>query len=96
MIVNIENTHGSFTVSHYTEEGDLNFLKIPVPKALQFTWQKTSANDKNKDKEWESWDGFPIKKVQTTKPYFEPLQTFYRLQILMFLKGFLKPMHNHE
>ena len=67
MIVNIENTHGSFTVSHYTEEGDLNFLKIPVPKALQFTWQKTSANDKNKDKEWESWDGFPIKKVQTTK-----------------------------
>jgi len=67
MIVNIENTHGSFTVSHYTEEGDLNFLKIPVPKALQFTWQKTSPNDKNKDKEWESWDGFPIKKVQTTK-----------------------------
>ena len=67
MIVNIENTHGGFTVSHYTEDGDLNFLKIPVPKALQFVWQKTSPNDKNKDKEWESWDGFPIKKVQTTK-----------------------------
>ena len=66
MIIDIENTGGGFKISHYTQEGDLKFLNITVPKALQFVWKKTSPSDKNKDKEWESWDGFPIKKASST------------------------------
>ncbi len=65
MIINIENTGKGFTVSHYTEEGDVNMLDIPVPKHLNFVWQKTSENDRNKDKEWRSWDNFPVKKVSS-------------------------------
>ena len=51
MIIDIENTGGGLIVSHYTEEGEVNMLKIPVPKALQFVWQKTQDYDKAKDKE---------------------------------------------
>ena len=67
MIIDIENTGGGLTVSHYTEEGEVNMLKIPVPKSLQFVWQKTQDYDKAKDKEWLSWDGKPVKKVSSTK-----------------------------
>ena len=41
MIINIENTVKGLTVSHYTEEGEVNMLDIAVPKHLNFVWQKT-------------------------------------------------------
>ena len=40
MIINIENTGKGLTVSHYTEEGEVNMLDIAVPKHLNFVWQK--------------------------------------------------------
>jgi len=67
MIIDIENSGTSLVVSHYTEEGDVNLLKLQVPKALQFVWQKTSASDRSKDSEWTTWDGFPVKKSSTYK-----------------------------
>ena len=67
MIIDIENTGNGLSVSHYTEEGEVNLLKIQVPKHLQFVWQKTSENDRSKDKEWRSWDNFPVKKVSSSK-----------------------------
>lgn len=67
MIIDIENTKWGLTVSHYTEEGEVNMLKIPVPRELQFVWQKTQDYDKSKDKEWLSWDGKPVKKVVSNK-----------------------------
>jgi len=67
MIIDIENTGRGLNVSHYTEDGEVNLLNIQVPKALQFVWQKTTERDNAKDSEWRSWDGFPIKKVQSNK-----------------------------
>jgi DNA polymerase elongation subunit (family B) len=67
MIIDIESSGSSLSVSHYTEEGEVNILKIPIPKSQQFVWQKTTASDKNRDKEWTSWDGFPVKKHSTYK-----------------------------
>jgi DNA polymerase elongation subunit (family B) len=66
MIIDIEKKGQDLHVSHYTEEGEVNFLKIQVPKSQQFIWKKTTASDKNRDKEWTSWDGFPVKKVGST------------------------------
>src|SRR5690554_1205145 len=66
MIIDIENSRESLIVSHYTEEGDVNLLKIKIPKHLQFVWKKTSPSDKQKDPEWLSWDGHPVKKVPET------------------------------
>ena len=67
MIIDIETKGSHLTVSHYTEEGEVNLLKLQIPKSQQFVWQKTSPSDKNKDPEWLSWDGSPVKKVQTYK-----------------------------
>jgi len=67
MIINIENTGKGLTVSHYTEEGEVNMLDIAVPKHLNFVWQKTTENDKNKDKEWRSWDNFPVRKSPSSR-----------------------------
>jgi DNA polymerase elongation subunit (family B) len=67
MIIDIETAGSNLIVSHYTKDGDVDYLKLQVPKSQQFAWQKTSASDKSRDKEWLSWDGSPIKKVQTYK-----------------------------
>jgi len=66
MIIDIENSRESLIVSHYTEEGDVNLLKIKIPKHLQFVWKKTSPSDKQKDPEWVSWDGHHVKKAAET------------------------------
>lgn len=66
MIIDIEKKGADLLVSHYTEEGEVKMIKLQVPKAQQFVWRKTSAADKNRDKEWTSWDGYPVKKQATT------------------------------
>lgn len=66
MIIDIQNSGESLIVSHYTEEGDVNLLKIKIPKHLQFVWKKTSPSDRQKDPEWMSWDGHPVKKSPET------------------------------
>jgi len=67
MIINIENKGTFLNISHYTNEGKINLLKIPVPKSEQYVWVKTDLSDKMKDKEWLSWDGYPVKKVHSLK-----------------------------
>ena len=67
MIIDIESSGSSLSVSHYTEEGEVNILKLQIPKSQQFVWQKTSPSDKNRDKEWLCWDGSAVKKHSTYK-----------------------------
>lgn len=67
MIIDIENLGSSLRVSHYTEEGELAYLNLDIPKEERFVWKKTSPSDKAREKEWTSWDGFPIKKYPTEK-----------------------------
>ena len=54
-------------ISHFTESGDVNMLKVPIPKHQQFVWKKTHESDKAKDKEWTSWDGTSLRKEQSTR-----------------------------
>lgn len=63
MIIDIENQGNTLKISHYTDEGDLDYLNLEIPKSQRFVWRKTSENDKTKDPLWRSWDGQPIKKV---------------------------------
>ena len=67
MIIDIETAGASLAVSHYTEEGEVNILKIDIPKSQQFVWQKTTASDKLRDKEWQTWNGLPVKKYHTVR-----------------------------
>lgn len=67
MIIDIENTNSGLLVSHFTEEGEVNLLNIPIPKSQQFVWKKTTASDKQRDKEWTSWDGHPVKKLASSR-----------------------------
>ena len=67
MIIDIETTGSNLVISHYTNEGEVDFLKLQIPKSQQFVWQKTKQHDRSKDPEWLCWDGSPVKKVQTFK-----------------------------
>ena len=62
MIIDIETSGPNLTISHYTPEGEVNLLKVQIPKAQQFVWQKTTQSDKAKDPLWTTWDGVPVKK----------------------------------
>ena len=62
MIIDIENLGTSLKVSHYNDEGDLEFLNLDIPKSQRFVWRKTYEGDKGKDQVWKSWDGLPVKK----------------------------------
>ena len=44
MIVDIENRGEYLKVSHFTEEGDLAFLDVPIPESERFVWEKCSRN----------------------------------------------------
>ena len=39
MIVDIENRGEYLKVSHFTEEGDLAFLDVPIPEEERFVYQ---------------------------------------------------------
>jgi DNA polymerase elongation subunit (family B) len=92
MIIDIETAGSNLVVSHYTKEGEVDYLKLQVPKSQQFVWQKTSASDKTRDKEWLSWDGSPIKKVQTYK-----LDRYRITEILeSFDKEITKPLWEYQ
>ena len=67
MIIDVENCGEFLRASHFTEEGVVGFIDIPVPEEERFVWQKCSANDRERDPEWKTWKGEPIKKVRTQK-----------------------------
>jgi hypothetical protein len=65
MIVDIENRGEYLKVSHFTEEGDLAFLDVPIPESERFVWEKCSPSNSAKDKEWKTWTGDSVKKLKT-------------------------------
>jgi DNA polymerase elongation subunit (family B) len=67
MIVDIENKKDHLKVSHFNEEGDLVFLKVPIPVSERFVWEKCFPNDKKRDPEWKDWTGSPVKKSPTER-----------------------------
>jgi DNA polymerase elongation subunit (family B) len=67
MIIDVENCGEFLRASHFTEEGVVGFIDVPVPEEERFVWQKCSANDRERDPEWKTWKGEPIKKVRTQK-----------------------------
>jgi len=88
MIIDIENLGESLKVSHYTEEGEVAYLNLEIPKSERYSWRKCSASDRAREKGWASWDGFPIKKQQGLK------YDKYRLveMLEMFDKDVTKPL----
>jgi len=68
MIIDIENLGDSLKVSHFTNEGDLAYLDLPIPERERFVWKKASHTDRGVIKGWSSWDGQPVK-VQKTHRY---------------------------
>lgn len=67
MIIDIENKGDSLKVSHYTEEGELAYLDLKIPQSERYNWRKCSAADRDREKGWASWDGFPVKKQSTQR-----------------------------
>ena len=67
MIVDIENKGTYLNVSHFSDEGDLVFLHIPVPEEERFVWSKCYPNDRKKDPEWKDWTGAPVKKAPSER-----------------------------
>lgn len=67
MIVDIENQGKSLKVSHFTKDGDLAFITVPIPESERFVWEKCTPSNSSKDKEWKTWTGEPVKKVKTER-----------------------------
>ena len=67
MIVDIENKGTYLNVSHFSDEGDLVFLHIPIPEEERFVWSKCYPNDRKKDPEWKDWTGAPVKKASSER-----------------------------
>ena len=82
MIIDIENLGDSLKISHYNEDGDMEFLNLDIPKSQRFIWRKTSESDKSKDPVWRSWDGYPVKKSMGEK--------FDKYRIVEILESFDK------
>lgn len=67
MIVDIENRGSFLKVSHFTEQGDIGYVEIPIPEAERFVWEKCSPSDTRRDKEWKDWTGKPVRKSKTER-----------------------------
>ena len=67
MIVDIENRGEYLKVSHFTEDGDLAFLDVPIDESERFVWEKCSPSNSTKSKEWKTWTGDSVKKLKTQK-----------------------------
>ena len=67
MIVDIENKWNHLKVSTFSPEGDMMFVEVPIPEEERFVWEKCSANDRLREKDWKNWDGTPIKKSKSQK-----------------------------
>lgn len=67
MIIDIENKGEYLNVSHFNSEGEVAYLRVPVPESERFNWEKCSNGDPKKDPVWKSWKGESIKKVKTER-----------------------------
>lgn len=67
MIIDIENKGKFLRISHFSEEGDLKFLDLPIPESERFVWERCSQANSLRDKEWTCWQGMPIRKVKSEK-----------------------------
>ena len=93
MIIDIENLGESLKVSHFTEEGEMAYLNLPIPERDRYVWRRaTSSSDRGVIKDWSSWDGHPVK-VQKTQKYDK-----YRITELLDLydKNLTKPLWEYQ
>lgn len=67
MILDIQNEGSYLKVSHFTPEGDVGYVKVPIPEEERFVWEKCGPHDSRRDKEWKDWTGLPVKKSKTEK-----------------------------
>jgi DNA polymerase elongation subunit (family B) len=68
-MINIEQTETSIKISYYDKEGNIAFKEFQVPRSEYYEWRYVDMRDprdvKRADKEFKSWDGKLVKKVQT-------------------------------
>jgi len=67
MIVNIENKGTYLHVSHFDEEGRIDYANIPVGEEDRFVWEKCALANRARDKEVTTWDHKPVRKVKTQR-----------------------------
>lgn len=67
MIVDIENKGSYLNVSHFSDEGDLVFLHVPIPDEERFVWERCSPSDRRRDPEWKDWNGSNVRKSPTER-----------------------------
>lgn len=67
MIVNIENKGKYLNVSHFDEDGNIKFTEVPIEPEDRFVWEKCSPSNSSRDPDFQTWDGFPVKRTRTEK-----------------------------
>ena len=67
MIINVENMGGHLHISHFTEEGSLGYIDLPVADEDRYIWERCSPSDKRRDPVYKTWDGHPVRKVKTER-----------------------------
>lgn len=92
MIIDIENLGESLKVSHFTKDGEVAYLDLPIPERDRYVWKRASAGDRGIIKGWESWDNGPVK-VQKTQKYDK-----YRITEILELydKNITKPLWEYQ
>jgi DNA polymerase elongation subunit (family B) len=63
MIVDIEQLPDRFRISYFDKEGEIAFKEVSIPKSEKFKWEL--ALGERKDGIYKTWDGKPVKKVQS-------------------------------
>lgn len=48
--------------SYFNSNGDIEYVKIPIPKEERYDWDTCDKSDKHADKVFSSWDGKSVKK----------------------------------
>ena len=92
MIIDIENLGESLKVSHFTEEGELAFLNLPILDRDRYVWRRASHGDRGVIKGWTSWDKHPVK-IQKTQKYDK-----YRITEILenYDKKITKPLWEYQ
>jgi len=62
-MIDIEQMHDRFRISHFGKDGQVKFKDIAIPKTEKYKWEL--AGNERKDNFYETWDGKPVKKVRT-------------------------------
>jgi DNA polymerase elongation subunit (family B) len=84
MILDIEQKPHELTCSYFNKEGAIEYVRIPIVKEDRFNWDNCLESDKDKDKEFTSWDGKSVKKnFNNQKGHRKFKLTKYRIEELL-------------